>query len=183
MEPDCKKRLTVAECLQHNWMGQVADFKMTLDSNFTGKWGRSYCSQGFDQELSSPKEDERYSKINHYFLYYINFLAAVLGVMATNKMRRGFQLASISAENNNNNNNSNSTTATSTQVKTEVVKPVLPDTKYEMLLKVCAGRNLVAKDSNGKSDPYISIWCGKYKYKTKVIKKVDCLLPFVSFSY
>jgi hypothetical protein len=30
------------------------------------------------------------------------------------------------------------------------------------------GKDLAPKDANGKSDPYLRIFCGSYKYKTKV---------------
>lgn len=32
-----------------------------------------------------------------------------------------------------------------------------------------SGKGLAPKDTNGKSDPYLRVFCGPYKYKTKVI--------------
>lgn len=105
--------------------------------------------------------------------------------MATNKMRRGFSsLATINAQaavqNANNNNNTNTTPQSaplSAPVESKPIAPVkpantIPDKPHDLLLKVTQGRNLIAKDANGKSDPYLNIWCGKYKFKTKTIKKV-----------
>lgn len=36
---------------------------------------------------------------------------------------------------------------------------------------VVSGKNLAPKDSNGKSDPYLRVFCGPFKHKTKVVKK------------
>ena len=34
-----------------------------------------------------------------------------------------------------------------------------------------SGKDLAAKDANGKSDPYLRVFCGPFKYKTKTVKK------------
>jgi len=97
---------------------------------------------------------------------------AILGVMATNKMKAGFlglmpkpsaekikfSIASATKEPSQ----PTETTSTTTTVNSEPFK--------ELVVKVIAGKDLVAKDYNGKSDPYISIWCGASKYKTKTKK-------------
>jgi len=155
MDPKASSRLTVVQCLQHPWMlGQASGNDLT-------------------EIKDSIKAYQAKKKMR----------AAILGVMATNKMRRGFSsLATINAQQAVQNVNSNNTNAPTTPqtapVNAEVkpsapVKPAntIPDKPHDLLLKVTQGRNLIAKDSNGKSDPYLNIWCGKYKFKTKTIKK------------
>jgi len=39
-------------------------------------------------------------------------------------------------------------------------------------VQILSGQDLISKDSNGKSDPYVTVWCGANKpYKTKIKKK------------
>jgi len=40
-----------------------------------------------------------------------------------------------------------------------------------LVIKITQGKNLVSKDSNGKSDPYCKVWLGSNKFQTKVKAK------------
>jgi len=106
---------------------------------------------------------------------------AILGVMATNKMKAGFQgLLPKSSSNFGTQQQQNTTGDQQPQQlpqqqqpqQTEVVSINTNTTTpfKDLVIKVIAGRNLVAKDFNGYSDPYISIWCGATKNKTKTKK-------------
>jgi len=65
-------------------------------------------------------------------------------------------------------------------VPVPVAKPVKqkeePEPNWEALrIRILRGCNLAPKNSNGKSDPYLKLWCGQYKYKSK--KKTNTLVP------
>lgn len=45
-----------------------------------------------------------------------------------------------------------------------------------LTLRIIEGRNLASKDANGLSDPYVKVYFGKHKKKTKIVKK--SLNPF-----
>jgi len=95
---------------------------------------------------------------------------AILGVMATNKMRNSLshKLAQMSQE-------PVVTTPTPTVTATTTTTTTTPVSSTqvftELVVKVCSGRNLAVKDANGKSDPYLNLWCGSSKNKTQIKKK------------
>jgi len=73
---------------------------------------------------------------------------AILGVMATNKLK--LLMGKLRAQ---------------TTVKPKILK---------LQITLYAGRNLMAKDLNGKSDPYLLLFYAGIRYKTKTVKK-HCL--------
>jgi Ca2+-dependent lipid-binding protein len=90
-----------------------------------------------------------------------------LGVIATNKMKAGFQ--GLLPPNKTGSDQSQQVVEVVTDTTTAVTSNATPF--KNIVIKVIAGRDLIAKDFNGKSDPYISIWCGSTKNKTKTKKE------------
>jgi len=147
MNPISKERPTVNVCLEHPWIqgnapkDDLGDIKEALKSYQAKKKMR----------------------------------AAVLGVIATNKMKQGL----LALDTLPSNTASPTPTATSTTAPEKVSqsKPLTvskdnKNTKYDTLtIKIIAGKDLAAKDVNGKSDPYCVLWCGAEKFKTKMKTK------------
>jgi serine/threonine protein kinase len=148
MNPNAKERLTVNACLEHPWI------------------------QG-----NAPKDD--LGDIKDALKSYQakkKMRAAVLGVMATNKMKMG--LLSLA-------NQPQTATPTTTPTPTVVTQQPVVEVKITnqpkvqqntsdyttLTLKVVSGSGLASKDANGKSDPFCCVWCGPMKFKTKVKPK------------
>jgi len=89
---------------------------------------------------------------------------AILGVMATNKMKGALSglMAQLKIE---------PTPETTPVVTVPVVTTPVQPSYTQLTIKLLQGRGLEPKDFNGKSDPYLSIWCGATKHKTKVVPK------------
>jgi len=140
MNPDAQKRLTNIQCLEHPW------------------WKGNCKGEDLGDIQGALKSYQARKRMK----------GAILGVMATNKMRNSLthKLAALSS-------NTNTTTQTPDIPTTTSAPVVLPTTEVfnELVIKVVAGRDLAIKDANGKSDPYLNIWCGSSKNKTKIMKK------------
>jgi len=148
MNPNSKERLTVNACLEHPWI------------------------QG-----NAPKED--LGDIKEALRTYQarkKMKAAVYGVMATNKMKNGLLgLIQLQPTNTQQQPTTNTNTNKPTENITNKEQNSSATSYNNLILKVCAGRDLASKDANGKSDPYCNIWCGAQKFKTKV--KAKTLTP------
>jgi len=87
----------------------------------------------------------------------IKLRGTVLGVLATHKMGRITSLQ---------NPKQPATTTTTTNVTNKEAQSF-----SSLRVNIIGGRNLAAKDLNGLSDPFLTVWCGVSKYKTSVQKK------------
>jgi len=144
MQRDPKQRFTVDQCLQHGWIKGNAP----------------------DSELSDIKEELRNYQAKK------RLKGAILGVMATNKMKvlmsslkkedMGKQPVSKPEPNPKN-------TKFVTEKKTASVASVVDFEVLEVVL--LKGNNLAPKDMNGKSDPFLRVWCGNFKFKSKTMER------------
>jgi len=143
MDPNPHTRWNISQCLESEWIkGHAPDH--ALDT--------------VKDEIKSFQAKKRLK-------------GAILGVMASNKMK--VMLASLSA--------SKKAAAAEAAVeapkkkaiqteRTGTVKAANVDFDH-LLVEVVSGKSLAPKDANGKSDPYLRVFCGPFKYKTKVVKK------------
>lgn len=124
MHPVASQRLTVTQCLQHPWLQ----------------------NQASDQDLGDIKDALKSYQARK------KMKGAILGIIATNKMKAGFQRLAMKSSPRIN------FSAKANEVFTE------------LQVKVIAGKSLAPKDYNGKSDPYIVVSIGaekKFKSKSK----------------
>jgi len=104
---------------------------------------------------------------------------AILGVMATNSMHRLVMMNRL-ATGGGAPTKPGTTPAVSADTPAAQEKPVATTSTSEpnfeaLKIRIVCGTGLAARNSNGKSDPYLKIWCGHYKYKSK--KKTNTLTP------
>jgi len=140
MNPDSGKRLTIIQCLEHPWL-------------------KGNCKGDDLGDIQSALKSYQARK---------RMKGAILGVMATNKMRNSLshKLTQLAQEPVVTTTPKPAVTATTTTTTTSTT-PIFT----ELVVKVCSGRNLAVKDANGKSDPYLNLWCGSSKNKTQIKKK------------
>lgn len=143
-------RWTVEECLNCKWINGNAPA----------------------EELSSIKDTLRQYQARK------KLKGAIFGVVATNKMmnlfgpRPGAPAAATPAPNPN-------LTASAPKKPLDVtireqtpIRTVSTAVGWTTLkVEIQSGAQLAPKDPNGLSDPYLKLWCGYFKYKTKIIKK------------
>eukprot|EP01126_Amoeba_proteus_P054938 TRINITY_DN6784_c0_g1_i12.p1 TRINITY_DN6784_c0_g1~~TRINITY_DN6784_c0_g1_i12.p1 ORF type:complete len:168 (+),score=26.93 TRINITY_DN6784_c0_g1_i12:365-868(+) len=69
--------------------------------------------------------------------------------------------------------NRNSPSTKISQIKTTKQRPVLAlNTDFQALkIRLISGKDLAAKDLDGKSDPYIRLWCGPFKFLSRIVNK------------
>jgi len=145
MNPKVSERPSVNKCLEHPWLTGNAS----------------------NDDLGDIKEALKSYQAKK------KLKGAILGVMATNRMKTGL-LAMLQ------NANVNETNTTTTPQSTPIVNVSQPSNSSmskishpfkSLNIHVLQGRELYAKDKNGKSDPYCQIWVGPNKFKTKVKAK------------
>eukprot|EP01126_Amoeba_proteus_P053739 TRINITY_DN656_c0_g1_i19.p1 TRINITY_DN656_c0_g1~~TRINITY_DN656_c0_g1_i19.p1 ORF type:complete len:447 (+),score=70.01 TRINITY_DN656_c0_g1_i19:324-1664(+) len=149
MNPDPQTRFTVDQCLNSAWMkGHAPDIE--LDT--------------IKDEIKSFQAKKRLK-------------GAIFSVLATNKLAN--MMASLNAQKLSQSRPAGATPSAAldvpknNQIKTQKQRTVIATNTDFQTLKVhlIGGRDLAAKDANGKSDPYVRVWCGAFKYKSKTIKK------------
>jgi len=91
--------------------------------------------------------------------------------MATNRMKTGLMsaLQNMNVAENNTTPQTAHLNSVSHGSSSSVSKMAVPF--KSLTIHVLQGRELYAKDKNGKSDPYCQLWVGPNKFKTKVKSK------------
>jgi calcium/calmodulin-dependent protein kinase I len=152
MDADPKTRWTIDQCLESKWIKGHAH----------------------EIELDTVKDEIR------AFQAKKRLKGAIFGVMASNKMKT--MMASLSASKKAAAASAGPTItappAAEAAPRKRIIKTERKVTQramnvdFECLrIVVESGKDLAPKDANGKSDPYLRVFCGPYKYKTKVVKK------------
>jgi len=141
MDPNPQQRWTINHCLESEWIKGHAP----------------------DVELETVKDEIK------SFQAKKRLKGAILGVMASNKMKSLMSSFKKGAD------GAPAPVADKKVNKIQTERQpaqVASSADFEHLkVEVVSGKNLAPKDANGKSDPYLRVFCGPFKYKTKVVKK------------
>jgi len=148
MDPNAQTRWTIGQCLESEWIKGHAP----------------------DVELETVKDEIK------AFQAKKRLKGAIFGVMASNKMKS--LMASFKKGAEGAAEGAAPTTPVPDPKKVNKIQTerqpaqVATNADFEQLkVEVVSGKNLAPKDANGKSDPYLRVFCGPFKYKTKVVKK------------
>jgi len=138
--------------------------RWTIDQCLASKWIKGYAPE---VEIDNVKEEIK------QFQARKRLKGAIFGVIASNKMKT--MMASLTKKPDG----SSSATETTTETKkptnfiTSRPRPAVASNADFSVLRIVveSGSGLAPKDANGLSDPYLRIFCGPFKVKTKVIRK------------
>eukprot|EP01127_Copromyxa_protea_P013048 TRINITY_DN3463_c0_g1_i1.p1 TRINITY_DN3463_c0_g1~~TRINITY_DN3463_c0_g1_i1.p1 ORF type:complete len:493 (+),score=112.14 TRINITY_DN3463_c0_g1_i1:637-2115(+) len=149
---EAKKMIMAMMCPnpQRRWTAQQC-----LDS----KWITGHCP---DDELASIQDTIKQYQARK------KLKGAIFGVMATNSL---VKLSHLRAQQQGGGGPAKPLAAT----KVEAPRPERLKNFEALKIRIIRGEELAARNSNGKSDPYLKFWCGQYKYKSK--KKMNTLHP------
>jgi len=142
MNPKVSERPSVNKCLEHPWLTGNAS----------------------NDDLGDIKEALKSYQAKK------KLKGAILGVMATNRMKTGL-LAALQNVNVSDNPTPVTTPLSNVSQGSNASMSRLSTPFKTLNIHVLQGRELYAKDKNGKSDPYCQIWVGPNKFKTKVKAK------------
>jgi serine/threonine protein kinase len=142
--------------------------KHMMDANPATRWTINQCLESDWIKGHAPEiELETVKDEIKAFQAKKRLKGAILGVMASNKMKT--MMANLSA--------SRKAAAEAAPKKKPFIIERQPTRAAlnvdfgSLKIEVVSGKNLAPKDSNGKSDPYLRVFCGPFKHKTKVVKK------------
>jgi len=142
--------------------------RWNIDVCLESKWIRGFAPE---VEIDNVKEEIK------QFQAKKRLKGAIFGVIASNKMKT--MMASLTASKKAAAEASGATTTTVEAPKkpnniiTSRGRPTVASNADFTVLRIMveSGAGLAPKDANGLSDPYLRIFCGPYKIKTKVVKK------------
>jgi len=149
-----------------------------MDPNPHTRWNIDHCLESKWIKGHAPEiEIDNIKEEIKQFQAKKRLKGAIFGVIASNKMKT--MMASLTASKKAAAESASTTTTTATEYKkpnniitTRPRPTVASNADFTMLrIMVESGSGLAPKDANGLSDPYLRIFCGPYKIKTKVIKK------------
>jgi len=179
--PDEEEMLDNIESGVWSWKGNnwtnVSEAARTLIMNMmcpdaSARWDAEKCLES--KWITGHAPDEEMAEIHLSIKQYQakkKLKGAILGVMATNNLVRMTNAMTKPRD----------PAAPKPEPKPVVKAEETPSPKgtgvnWESLkIRVIKGSDLAARNTNGKSDPYLKFWCGQYKYKSK--KKTNTLAP------